>query len=236
MTSRISPTDRLRQDAEEISTALDDFLKLRAAAVESQQEALNQYASEMQEIGQLDEGNLEQEATPELYADHNLRFHNSMNEGSGGEEEAVVKNDQDFKELSEFPFATETNTKKPKKRIIVKQAHTKMPTPEEKIGIRIQIFKFLEESREEAKALDAELEEARKIGDKQGFAALTKLCDAQRASFETLMDYLTLYQPAPFAKGMNNDPDYIALVTSINSKIEAKSNKTKSAKKKGEKP
>lgn len=232
MSSRITPTDRLRQDAEEISSALDDFMKQRAAVVDAQQEALNQYASEMQEIGQLDDDvEADEEApAPELFADHNMRFHNSMNEGSGGEE--VVDKTQETRETGDFPEAI---IKKPKKKKVFKQNHAKMPSPEEKIGIRVQIFKFLDESREEARVLEAEMEEARKEGDKNGFAALTKLCDAQRASYVTLMDYLSLYQPAPFAKGMNNDPDYIELVSRINSKIEAKTSKVKSTKRKGDK-
>ncbi len=55
-------------------------------------------------------------------------------------------------------------------------------------------------------------------GEGQEFMTFMNLYESQRRDYETLIEYITIYQPEPFNKAWASDLDYINLVKQFQKK------------------
>mmetsp|Transcript_19708 Transcript_19708/g.19809 ORF Transcript_19708/g.19809 Transcript_19708/m.19809 type:complete len:238 (+) Transcript_19708:156-869(+) len=201
--------DRLKRDSEDISRSLDEFLKQRAAVADAQQQALIQYNLDMVNLGESDENHessQEQNVSHSHGVEHNIMRHirhSGVRGDASDEDESNLLPEEHLKSSSTLRRLSQR-----------RKSHTRaeMPTPEEKSHIRVQLFKFLQDSKDEEVELETKFQGAKTEEDPQQYALFLKLYEAQKRNYDTLLDYITLYQPEPFNRAWANDPDYINLL------------------------
>ncbi len=202
---------RLKQDSEDISRALDEFLAERNAATKMQRDALDNYDQEIANIGVI-EGEDDMEVAE---VDHNVMRHMNLtkqsnekldfNEYADDEFEADV--DADLMAQIKAIQRMSSSTKKgpPEVELMTKK---EIPGFEDKVKLRTEIFNFLDGCRIEEMQLELEFERVKEQGGLVAEKAAETLFAVQKRNHEQLKDMFDEYQPVAFGKAWGNDPDY----------------------------
>lgn len=228
--------DQLRRDSEDISHSLDEFLKKRAEVADAQRQALIEYNLELQNIGEVTEA---PEPIPlsSIYSREGNVDHNLMRHINHKGDDPTSDEDYSILETSNNPNKSLTQNKKPpnpRRKELRPLTRSETPSPEEKSHIRVQIFKFLESTRDEESEQVTKVQEAK--GDPQEFPLFLQLCELQRRNYDTLMEYITAYQLEPFNRAFANDPDYVNLLHKFQQREQRVQDGKDASKKKKKKP
>lgn len=226
---------RLRQDAEDISRALDDFLAERSAATKLQNDAYDQYEAEIAAIGETDD-EYKQDELP--YESEQLVDHNVMRQFN------VVKNadqdinfDQTYSDYNQDEFENEggntidlvnqikalqkMSADKPKNYTILEDTHKKeIPNFQQKAAMREEMFNYLDSCRLEEAQLEFEYERVADVGGLIAEKAAETLYAVQKRNFEGLKDIMKEYQPVAFGTAWGNDPEYISMSESLKKMVQ----------------
>jgi len=202
---------RLKQDSEEISRALDEFLAERNAATKMQRDALENYDQEIANIGFIEGENELEDAE----VDHNVMRQMNLTKQSNerlefndyADEEFEADVDADLMAQIKAIQKMSSGTKKgpPEVQLMTKK---EIPGFEEKVKLRTEIFNFLDGCRIEEMQLELEYERVKEQGGLVAEKAAETLFAVQKRNHEQLKDMFDDYQPIAFGKAWGNDPDY----------------------------
>jgi len=202
---------RLKQDSEDISRALDEFLAERNAATKMQRDALDNYDQEIANIGLIEgENDIEDaEVDHNVMRQMNITKQNNekieFNEYADDEFESDVDVDlmAQIKAIQKMSMGTKKGP--PEVELMTKK---EIPGFEEKVKLRTEIFNFLDGCRIEEMQLELEFERVKEQGGLVAEKAAETLFAVQKRNHEQLKDMFDEYQPVAFGKAWGNDPDY----------------------------